>query len=199
MIAIKFRAWDNSTRAWAVAKVVLSSGESNPRLQGIDKDLILLPTDDTVTIEQFTGLFDKNGKEIYEGDMVRITNAPGKDSYGEDGPEVTAVAKVFFKDGAFQTNFHDALLRLALPGHWLVEVIGNVHENPELREALRWRDMAKEKPTEKDSPIVVSFGSPPHVVTYDSVSSHWRNEDGSRCMVEHVTEWRPLDLPEKGA
>ncbi len=78
---------------------------------------------------QFTGLKDKNGREIYEGDVIEISG-------GYEGSEVDPTkARVFFKDGAFQTDFHNALIRIALPGNWLVEVIGNIYENPELVQA----------------------------------------------------------------
>lgn len=79
---------------------------------------------------QSTGLFDKNGKEIFEGDVVKIVDENG-DS------EISAVA---FKEGAcgmtitgvfvpFVTMIMEATVDYTL------EVIGNIYENPELAEA----------------------------------------------------------------
>ena len=85
------------------------------------------------TVGQYIGLKDKNGKEIYEGDVVRI-----RSQYETDEP-VDSVAIVCFRDGAFRCSFHDMLLGEKVcsgsSGNWNMEVIGNIYENPELAEA----------------------------------------------------------------
>ena len=75
---------------------------------------------DPHTVGQFTGLHDKNGKEIYEGDIVRC------DMGGEC--EVSYCIGGGFAGFDLSPAFHN--------GHQLkdVEVIGNIHDNPELLE-----------------------------------------------------------------
>ena len=90
----------------------------------------------TDTIGQFTGLTDKNGKKIFEGDILAIKFFP---AYVEricwQGPP-DAIAKVYWDYSGFglnATNGKDRRYpRLCEANLKETEVIGNIHDNPEL-------------------------------------------------------------------
>jgi uncharacterized phage protein (TIGR01671 family) len=82
--------------------------------------------------QQFTRLLDKNGKEIYEGDIVRVLKYLSP--YGEPCP----IFEIIFKDGMFtykNTKF-DSEGIMVEENENINEVIGNIYENSELLELL---------------------------------------------------------------
>jgi uncharacterized phage protein (TIGR01671 family) len=106
----------------------------------------LIDSIDPETIGQFTDLHDKNGKEIYEGDIVRNhwTDCNGKFignkwevKFGEyDDSEIEWGSPGI---GFYCENKHgeqQSIINLPVDrNHITVEVIGNIYDNPELLEA----------------------------------------------------------------
>lgn len=92
--------------------------------------------DDEVILMQSTGLKDKNGKEIFEGDILKVAN--NDSSWFEvvkyDHDKAMFISKeVNLKYEVPETPLYD----LFSPYPFKVEVIGNIYENPEL---WRWKN-----------------------------------------------------------
>lgn len=123
MKEIKFRFWEKnfySMRTWE---------------QSYDSDnLKFLFADDNIAPMQYTGLRDRNGKEIYEGDVVEFNNNNYELTAGHRNDEIV-IAEVEYSCGAWglkeaNGQLHD--LYIVLVNDEEAEVIGNIYENPEL-------------------------------------------------------------------
>lgn len=112
---IKFRAWDNRYKEYIENVLVDWHGKV------YFDDGVATQDDLDISVEQFTGLKDVNGKEIYIGDIVKYRNLDEKYQY----LKIRWLQQDCMADaGGYRI---DIVARRC-------EVIGNVHENPELLE-----------------------------------------------------------------
>ena len=122
----KFRAWDNANKE--MFKDTFSITESG-QVVVVEQEDVMCPPDyvfvDHLVIMQSTGLFDKNGKEIFEGDIVKMA----KDVYSEP----TYYEVVRHRGGAYRLESKQHGCELWLR-HTDCKVVGNIYENRELLE-----------------------------------------------------------------
>jgi uncharacterized phage protein (TIGR01671 family) len=114
---IKFRAWDKKTERFQSGFHLTSDGKIIFACLIDNEDYIL---------SQFTGLLDKNWKEIFEGDIVRFWANP-KDYGGYKGHDyIASVEWDEFSVGFILSDGH------GLRDFEFLQVVGNIYQNPEL-------------------------------------------------------------------
>jgi uncharacterized phage protein (TIGR01671 family) len=129
---IKFRAWDGEKMRYPNMISFSDNGGDSSTCYTIDE---LEPEYFHAEVMQYTGLKDKNGKEIYEGDIVKAASEelddcliPTGDFYDED------IQKVYWDDEAAGWFLTENRYKQVQPmaHRQKFEVIGNIYETPSL-------------------------------------------------------------------
>lgn len=133
MREIKFMAYE---KAYNVIREVVSINFADKTVVLKDDffdDVRLLNFDD-VNLMQYTGEKDKNGKEIYDGYILKLDRDELlKNLEPEDIPDDTLIQVVVFEDGAFTARSRGGRKWGSVGGMFEYgEIIGNIYKNPEL-------------------------------------------------------------------
>ena len=124
MRPIKFRGKDRRTGKWFYGNLYVKDIYGRTHICTTKRGCFDI---DPETVGQFTGLMDKNGNEIYEGDIVKWSNG--------------MLYAVKFWDGMFYASIEECNEGIlgGFPLHRLIEyeyggceIVGNIHDNTEL-------------------------------------------------------------------
>ena len=163
MRAIKFRGKDNGH--WVYGDYAHGSFFNPETEEKTTRHIIIsdfLHDVDPDTVGQFTGLHDINGREIYEGDIVTMKRTPEGRRMSVTSRHVVTSNSV--TDWDFHSlaeeilslsmfNFHE---KYSIYNHH-VEVIGNIHENPELAQPYSLNLPERKPRKRKNNKIDVVF------------------------------------------
>lgn len=134
----KFRAWNKNTKKmYKIGQITLEKGSWNYEPDNREYIGMSIPYQPSFILMQYTGLKDKNGKEIYEGDIVKVKLYKGEEEKYFIG-KVEYFGSNFIVDADNNSEYHV----YDLDGFGIdyrynledCEVIGNIYDNPELLE-----------------------------------------------------------------
>ena len=136
MREFKFRIWDMDRKVMLGSRyVIFYDGDFYENYRDLEDGILI----ENIAVMQYTGLKDKNGVEIYEGDIVKVISGYGWEDVSDVIFGLTdkrygsypafCIPGVETESNSFSEVFDS--------GDYEIEVIGNIYENPELLESKK--------------------------------------------------------------
>lgn len=136
---IKFRGQSINTvgggrpiKEWVYGCLIIDESREDKyryRIQPKEGDQFYAPPVIPETVGEYTGINDKNGTKIYEGDIVAGTEHRGNTVTYENGAHKTNEWDVEIK---YAVEFNPPCLQRVLHDRSFCEVIGNIYQNPDV-------------------------------------------------------------------
>lgn len=129
----RYRAWDKNLKTMYEVDDIMSIdfGKSEISVKALFFERTNYYKFDDIVLMQSTGLKDENGKEIFEGDIVKVTDGDERTNFPDGG-----IGTICGLDGIFMWyidgQVHNGLFDISQ--EYYIEVVGNIYENPELLE-----------------------------------------------------------------
>ena len=120
MREIKFRAWDKLNKEMFNVEIM------DFQERKVYRDTVSYCKFENIELMQYTGLKDRNNKEIYEGDIIFLHGSKYKVIFKTEGARFVLRNNEFELEITFINNNNERM-----------EIIGNIYENPELMEEVR--------------------------------------------------------------
>ena len=114
---------DDELKPEEIKHIIIKNSFADWNMPRTMQPYVVIPS----TVGQYTGLTDKNGTKIFEGDILQF-------DYIGKNLGVNGVAFVNFQNGKFgvEWGYHKEFVCLDGFANTTLEVIGNIHDNPEL-------------------------------------------------------------------
>lgn len=123
---IKFRGKRLIDGTWIYGGFLKTQKINKYQVGGTSRYNTIIPE----TLGQYVGLHDKHGREIYEGDVVKFIDYDSYDEGFENAGVVKHSGNMFYITNRFSVNMEDLVDDLECSMY--CEVIGNVHDSPQL-------------------------------------------------------------------
>ena len=128
MREIKFRVWDKKIKEYIIPEqfeiLLLSNDEKTPIYNlNLSNNIYDFYKAENIEVDMFTGLKDKKGKEIYEGDLVKLLDTID---------EIVCVVK--YEYGSYILENGDYREELSNCEERFLKIVGNIFQNEELLE-----------------------------------------------------------------
>lgn len=123
MREIKLRAWDKDMERWVAHSSQVRIEVNNPRVYHLHENGMYVECDD-IEIMQYTGLKDKNGVEIYEGDMLEVDWSDKRYPVHTIGPVIWDNYEANWNLGEGGSPMDDAKNHM--------RIVGNIYDNSDI-------------------------------------------------------------------